>query len=239
MVASRLASLTVTAVLLQGAVPAAVRASPGGRVAWLEKFDAEKLDWVAPMGESAEKIAKIHQVRRDQSGSSHLNARHDYRTRGRIKPVHYGKAFVEQPIPLEKIRALRWRWRVNQHPPVGSDAWEDIGVALYVVIKQPSFVRRGKGFKLAWLAKKGEEGTKQMGLLQIALRADDKVGEWRSEEVDLCALYRKHFGPCEGEFLRYVGVTTDADGTEAVADGDYADFELIVDAPEPSAAAQP
>ncbi len=65
------------------------------------------------------------------------------------------------------------------------------------------------------------------GLLQIPLRHDPAGQEWHEESVaDLCALYRRAFGPCEGEHVLYVGVMTDADGTHSVAEADYDDFEL-------------
>lgn len=205
-----------------------------GAIAWSERFEGPALDWVAPLGEGPAQIAAIYEVQRGPSGAW-LHAHHEYRGRGRVKPVTYGKAWAKEPFPLERVRALRWRWRVNQHPPVEDDAWVDLAASLYVVVRQPAWYRNGKGFKFGWLARPGAKGTKQVGLLQIALHSDSQVGEWRSEEVDLCALYRKHYGPCEGEFLRFVGVTTDADGTRAVADADYADLELVVDA-SPAAA---
>ena len=216
---------------LTATAPAAPEASGGTHIAWQERFAGDKLDWVAVAGESAEKIASIYKVKHDAT-DSYLNAHHDYRAKGAIKPIHYGRAFKDDPIPLDRIRALRWRWRVNQHPAVTSDPWVDIAASLYVVIKEPSFWSKGRGFKFAWLAKPGARGTFQSGLLQVALRSDPVVGEWRTEEVDLCALYRKHYGTCEGESLRYVGVTTDADGTASVADGDYADFQVVVDGPQ-------
>ncbi len=182
---------------------------------------------MSPEGTSAKDLARIYRVERDAQGAW-LNARHDGRGRDRVRPFHYGKVWSQGAIPLERVRALRWRWRVNQHPTVRDDPWLDIGAALYVVIREPSLFRDGKGFKLAWLAKPGPAGTSQLGLAQVALRSDSAVGEWRSEEVDLCAMYRKLFGPCEGEHLLYVGVTTDADGTSSVADGDYADFALLL-----------
>ena len=90
-------------------------------------------------------------------------------------------------------------------------------------------MRGARGFKFGWAAKPAPAGTHQVGLLQIELRHDAASVVWRQASVDLCALYRREYGPCEGEFVRYVGVTTDADGTKSVAEGDYADFEIVTD----------
>jgi hypothetical protein len=97
---------------------------------------------------------------------------------------------------------------------------------VYVVVKQPSLLFGGKGFKFGWLQAPGPSDTFQHGLLQVPLRSGPASERWQSEQVDLCALYREHYGPCEGEALRYVGVVTDADGTGSVAEAEYADFEV-------------
>ncbi len=198
------------------------------RILWQERFSGP-LDWIAPEGQTREALSAIYTVRVEPSGSF-LRAHHDGRQKPRLKTIHFGKVFADSPIPLERIRALRWRWRVQQHPAVESDPWDDLAVSLYIVVKKPAFLSSGRGFKLGWLARPGPEGTKQWGLIQIALRAEPTTGEWRSEEVDLCALYRKFYGPCEGESLQYVGIMTDGDNTRSLAEGDYADFELLVDA---------
>ena len=72
----------------------------------------------------------------------------------------------------------------------------------------------------------GRDDQYQHGILELPLRHDPASPEWRQENVDLCALYRKAFGPCEGEHVLYVGVVTDADGTHSIAEADYDDFEL-------------
>lgn len=194
---------------------------------WHERFDAPSLDWVAPLGHEDD-LARIYRVVHEPSGSF-LHARHDVRPGQPQKPppaIHYGRAWEEAPPPLDQVRSLSWKWRVHQHPDVNDDPWLDVAASLYVVVKQPSLLWNGKGFKFGWLAKPGPSDTSQHGLLQLPLRHDAASDEWRTERVDLCALYREHFGPCEGQFVRYVGVTTDADGTKSVADADYGEFEL-------------
>ncbi len=198
------------------------------RVLWQEHFSGP-LEWIAPKGETREALSAIYTVRADSSGSF-LRAHHDGRLKPRQRTIQFGKVFADSPIPLERIRALRWRWRAQRHPAVEGDPWDDLAVSLYVIVKKPAFLSPGRGFKLGWLARPGPQGTKQWGLIQIALRAEPTTGEWLSEEVDLCALYRRFYGPCEGESLQYVGIMTDGDDTRSLAEGDYADFELLGDA---------
>lgn len=198
---------------------------------WEEHFDGPILSWITPLGESAEKVSRIYTVERDQ-GLAYLHARHDHRQGvPSLAPIHFGRSFEDDPPALERVRALRWRWRVAQHPSVTGDPWLDLAAGVYVVIKTPSLFWGGRGFKFGWLAAPGRSDTFQSGLAQIQLRADSATRAWKQEQVDLCALYRKIYGPCEQEYVHYVGVVTDADGTDSVADADYADFELLVDSP--------
>jgi hypothetical protein len=144
--------------------------------------------------------------------------------------MHFGRAFQTDPAPLDKVQALRWRWRVTRHPNLApdDDAWLDCAAGIYVVIKQPTLLTGGKGFKFGWLARPGAKGTHQHGLLQVELRHEPAGSGWKDESVDLCTLYRQEYGgSCSGQKVLYVGVVTDADGTKSVAEADYADFELV------------
>lgn len=200
-------------------------ASPASEaVWWRETFNGPPRDFVDPFGHDALMLARVYSVGHDDSGV--LHARHDG-DRGAVPAMHYGKVFAVGRPRLEHIRALRWRWRVLRHPAVDHDAWADLAASVYVVVREPSLVRGGRGFKLGWVAKPAAEATHQHGLLQIALQAGSPLGEWRSESVDLCALYRRDYGPCEGEHVLYVGVMTDADTTHSVAEAEYDDFELL------------
>jgi hypothetical protein len=140
--------------------------------------------------------------------------------------MHFGRAFPHNPVALDKVTRLKWKWRVLRHPAVKADSWQDLAASVYVVVRVPSLLP-GRGFKFGWLSKPGSKHTKQRGLYQIALRGDPAGREWRTESVDLCALYRRYYGACEGQFVRYVGVVTDADGSQSLAQADYADFELL------------
>ncbi len=195
------------------------------RVVWSEHFTGS-LDWLDPFDHGKDKLARVYSVQRED-GQTFLRASHDY-TAGSTPPaMHYGHAFVRGATPLEDVKALTWKWRARKHPPVKSDAWDDMAGGVYVVIKQPSLLVGGKGFKFGWLAKGGEKGTHQHGLLQVELRHDAAADVWRYEAVDLCGLFRQEYGPCEGQKVLYIGVVTDADGTRSVSEADYADFELL------------
>jgi hypothetical protein len=204
---------------------AAADAPPSPIVIWSEGFSG-KLDWVDPQGRDRSELARVYSVARNGS-ISFLRARHDATQGSAPKAMHFGKAFPDPGIRLERVRAFRWRWRARIHPLVTDDPWLDLAAGIYVVMKTPSLFSSGRGFKFGWLARPGPTGTYQRGLLQIPIRAESASEEWRSESVDVCALYRRTFGPCEGQKVLYVGVTTDADGTKSVAEGDYADFELL------------
>jgi hypothetical protein len=195
--------------------------------AWQERF-SDPLDWIAPAGPDPSVLASVFHG--DHEGPlSFLHAAHDARP-GAAAPapaIHFGKDFRDAPIPLDRVIELQWKWRVLHHPDVTDDPWRDVAASVYMITKAPG-VFAGRGFKFGWLAKPGPQGTKQRGLLQIALRTDAASNVWREESTDLCALHRRAFGPCEGEHVLYVGVMTDADNTASLSIAEYADFALRV-----------
>jgi hypothetical protein len=207
---------------LLSAAPA--RAQTGSPDWWSESFEHPMLDFVDPFHHDPHLLSRVYSVQHD-GGESFLHARQD-ETAGKIPAMHYGHAFQTNPPPLERVQALKWRWRVIHHPDVASDPWVDVAASVYVVFKTPSLLHGGKGFKFGWLAKTGADSTYQHGLLQIQLRHDAAGPDWKQESVDLCALFRKSFGACEGEHVLYVGVVTDSDNTHSVSEADYRDFEL-------------
>jgi len=208
------------------AVASPVPPAPPEAVFWQEHFDHRPLSWLDPFDHKADTLFRVYSLQREGS-TVFLHAHHDASVDDRPPAMHYGHAFVTGAPPLEKVKALTWRWRVNKHPAVTDDGWQDMAGGVYVVTKQPSLLVGGKGFKFGWLAKPGATGEHQHGLLEVELRHDPAGSGWKTETVDLCALYRKEFGACEGQHVLYVGVVTDADGTKSVADADYADFEIV------------
>ncbi len=221
-----LSFLSVLTLLAAAAVPARAQ---GESLGWQEHFDHSPLGWVDPFDHGAAKLARVYSVGHE-GPLSFLHARHDCSVDSHPPAMHYGMAFVHDPLPLERVRALRWRWRVRQHPRLepDDDAWLDMAAGVYVVMRTPSLFKGGKGFKFGWLAKPGRPGTYQHGLLQVPMRHDAAGADWREESVDLCALYRNEYGRCEGEHVLYVGVVTDADGTKSASEADYAEFALVV-----------
>jgi len=200
--------------------------SPARRVFWQEQFTKRPLPWLDPFDHDRDTLARVYS-QRTEGNFSFLHARYDGTAKDRPPAMHYGQPFQQNPAPLDQVASLEWKWRVTRHPAVKDDAWEDCAAGIYVIIKQPSVLVGGRGFKFAWLAKPGATGTHQHGLLQVAIRNDPAGSEWRQESVDLCALYRREFGACEGQKVLYVGVVTDGDGTKTVAEADYANFTLV------------
>jgi hypothetical protein len=220
------AGLAVALVAASSLAVTPAQAEPGQQDFWRESFDHPMLDFVDPFHHDSHLLSRVYSVSHE-GGESFLHALHDEETGGRTPAMHYGHAFQTNPPPLDRVKALRWRWRVLRHPDVTTDPWADVAASVYVIIKTPTMFHGGKGFKFGWLAKPGPDDELQHGILELPLRHDPAGPEWRSESVDLCALFRRSFGPCEGEHVLYVGVVTDADNTHSIAEGDYDDFELV------------
>lgn len=218
-----LAALSAAAVL---ALPRQPGSACEPRVLWSEDFDSQALDWTDPLRHGPDQIARIFSLGREGS-QRFLHARYDGTASNRPKAIDYGRVFGDGSARLDQVRALRWRWRALRQPAVTDDPWLDMAASVYVVMRAPSLFSGGRGFKFGWLARPGPTGTHQRGLLQIPLRADAPGPAWQTESVDLCALFRQEYGPCEGERVLYVGVVTDGDNTKSLAEADYASFELL------------
>jgi len=215
-----------TAAASPGALPSDAATSSPRRVFWQEYFTKRPLAWLDPFDHDRDLLARVYSVR-SEGNFDFLHARYDGAAKDRPPAMHYGQPFQQNPAPLDRVASLEWKWRVIHQPTVSDDAWEDCAAGIYVIIKQPSMLIGGRGFKFGWLTKPGPTGTYQHGLLQVPLRSDSAGPEWRQERVDLCALYRKEYGACEGQKVLYVGVVTDGDGTKSLAEADYANFELV------------
>ncbi len=198
------------------------------RILWSEGFDPQSFQWTDPLRHGADQVARIYSLG-SEGPLRFLHARYDGDASNRPKAVDYGRVLGDGAVPLEKVRALRWKWRALHQPAVTDDPWLDMAASVYVVMRAPSLFSGGRGFKFGWLARPGPTGKHQHGLLQIPLRADAPGPAWQSESVDLCALFQKEYGPCEGERVLYVGVVTDGDNTKSLAEADYASFELVGD----------
>ncbi len=219
------ARLVLSATIASGVL--AGRVANAGETLWAEHFD-RTLDWGSPSRHEPVTIRRVFSLARDDSGGF-LRAAHDAVKRSGYAPppaVHYGRAFAEGAVPLTRACSFEWRWRVLKHPAAAKDPWDDLAASVYVVMRAPGIFAGGRGFKLGWLSRPGPVGTRQRGLIQIEVRHDAAGDEWRSERVDLCALYKRHYADPAGESIRYVGVVTDADDTNSESRADYADFRL-------------
>ena len=199
-------------------------------VLWQETFerpDIASCGWGGPSKSNERELETVFRIVAE--GDDHfLRARHDGRpeTDG-PEPPHFGRVWEEDALKLSEACQLSWRWRVRQHPAPHEDPWVDLGASIYVIFDLPGLFSGAKGFKLGWLQKPGPTGTKQRGIVQIPLRVDPSAGEWHEESVDLCALHREYYGDDVSKVpLLYVGVVTDADNTESIAEADYAVLSL-------------
>jgi hypothetical protein len=141
---------TFTALPVDGDVPAtpatsssaAPPARGSARVLWSESFRAP-LDWRDPQEHAARLLGLVYSVQKE-NGASFLHAHHDATSKGAAPAVHLGKAF--DGLALHEVGRLRWRWRARIQPPLNDDPWQDMAAAIYVVIKPPSLLRKGRGF---------------------------------------------------------------------------------------------
>jgi len=197
-------------------------------VAWKESFDRPQLDWITPIASQAALVSQVFSLETDLH-DHFLHARHDARPLVDSPPpaVHYGKSFAQAPVAVDQVRRLRWKWRVHHHPSSTNDPWRDLAASVYVIVRMPGLLP-GRGFKFGWVSAPAPTDTRQRGIVQIPMRAGLPLDSWVQENVDLCDLYKQHYGPCEGESILYIGVVTDADDTRSEAEADYADFELEV-----------
>ena len=184
-----------------------------------------------PQTDMRHEVRSIYSVEVD-GDRNYLHAKYDVIRGKPKKAIHLGRVFGEKQVALSGVKYLEWRWRVRQQPSLvdslKEDPWLDMAVSVYVLIKKPSFIFNGQGFKFGWLAIKGPTNTTQRGLRQIQMRTGDLSGLWVEEQVDLCALYEKYYGSCDGEYVEYIGVMTDADGTKSIAEGDYSDLRVVL-----------
>jgi|GEM_PF-441160 len=157
---------------------------------------------------------------------------------------------------IEKYPILRWRWRPRVFPNGADEhkGKEDSALGVYIGFCSPedkSFCERSVKGQLGWsdsLAMSKMFFSKGIGSLKYIWserlpkglefersRKTVKVLEsgrpanpdqWVEERVNVAADYRKHLGG--GKLLNPIGlaILTDADDTQSVAEGDYADFRI-------------
>ncbi len=136
-----------------------------------------------------------------------------------------------------RAKRLRWRWRATHLPKGGdecADGKEDSAAVIYVTWKRGL---RWYTLKYVWSAvgRKGAvcDSKRNPFVAQdtIILRSGGPLNQWKTEEIDLKAEFRKHFEGndpnAEVPALLGVGIMTDGDQTHSKSAADYAEFVLI------------
>jgi hypothetical protein len=154
--------------------------------------------------------------------------------------------------PVADAPILRWRWKISGTIPNGderSKKGDDYPARLYITFKyEPSRVSLGTRLKYGavktlrgeypphnaiayiWANKlaAGESAPSPYTdrVMMVAVRSGDSAaGEWRSEERDVLADYRRLFGSDPPPFAG-IALMTDADNTGGRAEAWYADVTL-------------
>jgi hypothetical protein len=135
-----------------------------------------------------------------------------------------------------RAKRLRWRWRAVTLPNGGNECVKgkgDSAAVIYVTWKRGL---RWYTLKYVWsaVAKKGSVcGSKRNPFVAqdtVVLQSGGPLNEWRTEEIDLKAEFRKHFedGDPNADVpdLMGIGLMTDGDQTGSHSAADYADFVI-------------
>ncbi len=133
-----------------------------------------------------------------------------------------------------RAKRLRWRWRAITLPNGGNECVKgkgDSAAVIYVTWKRGL---RWYTLKYVWSAvgRKGATcASKRNPFLAqdtVILESGGPLNEWKTEDIDLKAEFRKHFedGDPNADVpdLLGVGLMTDGDQTNSPSVGDYADF---------------
>ncbi len=135
-----------------------------------------------------------------------------------------------------RAKKLRWNWRAIKLPQGANECVEGKGDSAAVIYVTWRRALRWYTLKYAWTAS-GAQGAvcskkRNPFVAQdtIILRSGGALNEWRTEEIDLKAEFRKHFEGGDPEAsvpdLLGVGLMTDGDQTGSASVGDYAEFVL-------------
>jgi hypothetical protein len=125
---------------------------------------------------------------------------------------------------------LAWRWRPRQLPAGADERTDrnDSAVAVYAVFPHTRF--SVKSLKYVWSEKvpEGTHLTSSRGLTQVRVVRSGSAGlnEWSEARADVLEDYRRWFEEEDVPRPSGIAVLTDADDTDSVAIGDYADFRI-------------
>lgn len=143
---------------------------------------------------------------------------------------HGIQAGLEREWDLKEHPVLAWRWRPRVFPE-GSDERKsktnDSALGVYVAF--PHSPMTVKAVKYVWSrsvpVRTTASASRGLTRMVVLRSGPGEPGKWREERVNVLADYRRLF-EAEPEGPRGIGVLTDSDDTNSVAEGDYADFRL-------------
>jgi hypothetical protein len=133
-------------------------------------------------------------------------------------------------------RTLRWRWRAEAFPVGGDECAagkEDSAAVVYVTWRR---ALRWYALKYVW-SSVGRTGATCNGKRSpfvaqdtVVLESGGPTDQWKSEELDLKAEFRRHFegGKSDADVPDFVGLgmMSDGDQTHSESAADYATFVL-------------
>jgi hypothetical protein len=139
---------------------------------------------------------------------------------------------IVRPLPVEA--RLKWRWKVRStlanNTRERERAGDDYAARVFVVFETSAFPLRTRAINYVWAATEktgaafASPYTKNVGL--VVLRSGNaEAGQWRTEERDVIADYRAHFGEPPSR-ISAVAVLSDTDNTKSEAEAWFADLVL-------------
>lgn len=135
-----------------------------------------------------------------------------------------------------RVRKLRWTWRAVTLPAGGDEcnsSKADSAAVVYITWKSGL---RYHTLKYAWssVGTQGKTCDRKRNLFvaqDTIILESGHPGEWRTEEIDLDAEYRRHFenGDPKADVpdLMGIGIMTDGDQTRSESAADYGPFTII------------
>lgn len=144
--------------------------------------------------------------------------------------VTLGKRWEFDP---REFPVLRWRWRVWRLPQGADERHKSTGdsaAGVYVIFSKSRFGLPPKAIKYVWstsLPPGSVTPSPFSGRTKVVVleSGPERLGQWVTEEVNVCADYRRLFGK-EPKRAYGVALLTDADNTRSVAIADYDDLVL-------------
>jgi len=157
---------------------------------------------------------------------------------------------------IQEYPILRWKWRARIFPSGANEdtGKDDSALGVYIGFCPPEdvalcersvkgelrltdrimlpklFLNKGAGsLKYIWsgqLAKGFEFEKSRKAVKVLESGAPKNRDEWVEERADVASDYRRRFGARKALDPIGISILTDADDTQSVAEGDYADFRL-------------